>query len=149
MLSDQEYQELKEDLFLDDVTMKASVFQNIIKYPTQDERVVVLIREFLHDVTPCVISIPYFFGEIRYLAIQALQKELKAFGKQENVIIRVPKPLTTEELARLKERHGVHVKGGLEGAFEGYKVLSDKGLLPGSVQNLSHISWWLSIGMWS
>ncbi len=129
MLDGREYRELHEDLASSDVTLKAAALREIARNPTGDRRVVALLKECLDDMTPCVVSLPYLFGEMRYLAAQALKAEGARSGRTDHGVVEVIKPLTVAELSALEPR-GVGHKGGIEGALEGFAVLRDKRVLP-------------------
>ena len=130
MLSDQDYKELAEDLFSKDLNKRAIALQGIINHPTQNNSVLNLLRGLIDDSTPCLIAIPYLIGEIRYLAVKALRKELMAKGITEGVCISVTKPVTTDELRELERRYDIVTQGGMEGRFKCFKIAREMGRLP-------------------
>jgi hypothetical protein len=74
--------------------------QTIARAPTGDAVVRSAIEPLLDDVSPCVLQIPYRFGELRYLAAAALVAERCAAGDGEPLLLRCTAPLTADELAQ-------------------------------------------------
>ena len=64
MLTDQEFTELVEDMNRGQVSLLAAALKDLWRYPSADERVLPYLEERLHDKTPCLLGIPYIFGEI-------------------------------------------------------------------------------------
>ena len=127
MLNDQEYRELQEDLTSPDVDVRAVALREIAQYPSGDERVIALLKEALDDANPCVVSIPYLFGEVRYLAAVALRRECEVTGAVEGEAVYVTKPLTTDELSRLNSANGIRSTGGLAGLLKSFATLREMG----------------------
>ncbi|HMW02032.1 MAG TPA: hypothetical protein PKE58_17965, partial [Acidobacteriota bacterium] len=53
---------------------KAITLNNLISSPRIDERLLPYLEQLLTDQSACLISIPYQFGEIRWLAAHVLAK---------------------------------------------------------------------------
>ena len=82
MLNNDELQELVEDLHSEDLSMRVATLETLQKYPSSDERVLQYIEALLDDKTLCVLMLPYRFGEIRWLAAQALAAERASLGNE-------------------------------------------------------------------
>jgi hypothetical protein len=131
MLSENEFEELIEDLFSSDVSIRAATLKTLCQDPSQDERVLAHLEALLNDTTPCIVMLPYRFAEIRWLAAKALAAERAAIGHSEpvrlhNVVI----PFDTEELALLAASAGVKSRGGVEGVLEVLATLREMEQLP-------------------
>lgn len=101
------------------------------EYPSGDARLRVRIEALLEDRTPVVVAIPYVFGELRWVAAHALSAERAAAGLLEPVRLPgVPRPVSGERLWALLEQHGLPVRGGVQGALEGFGQLRGLGRLP-------------------
>lgn len=99
--------------------------------PSGDPRVLPLLEGALEDRTIAMIGRPPMFGELRVLAAQALAAERKAQGIEDPVGLGpVPQPLSSDELARLADQHGVRTHGGETGLAMRYRILRDRRLLP-------------------
>ena len=85
MLNHGEFQELVEDLHSKELSMRVATLKTLQKYPSGDERVLQHIEALLDDKTLCVLMLPYRFGEIRWLAAQALAAERASLGNEEPV----------------------------------------------------------------
>ncbi len=64
MLTAEEFPEIIEDLTGHDTSMKSALLRVLWEYPSADERILPYLSRLLYDKTPCVLSIPYYFGEI-------------------------------------------------------------------------------------
>ena len=131
MLNNQEFNELIEDLQTNDISIRVATLKDLIQNPSVDPRVLPFLENLLSDTTPCVISRPYHFGEIRYLVAHALAAERAAMGLNEPIrVIKVVRPLNTEELASARKAAGIKGRGGVNGMLETFKLLRDMGCLP-------------------
>lgn len=131
MLNNQEFNELIEDMQSYDISMRVAALKDLIQDPSADPRVLAYLENLLSDTTPCAISRPYRFGEIRYLAAHALAAERAAMGINEPVLMnKVVRPLNTEELASAEKAAGIKGRGGVGGVLETFKLLRDMGHLP-------------------
>jgi hypothetical protein len=93
---------------------RALSLQALARTPTRDPRVRAAIEPLLEDSSPCVVQIPYRFGEVRYLAGAALAAERCAAGVGEPVRLRCTLPVTTDELETI--RTGAVTESGLTGS---------------------------------
>ncbi len=101
------------------------------EYPSGDDALRACIEALLEDRTPVVVGMPYFFCELRWVAAHALSAERAAAGIAEPVRLQgIPRPLTGEMLWALLEKHGLPVRGGVQGALQGFSRLRDLGGLP-------------------
>jgi hypothetical protein len=131
MLNDDEFKELVEGLHSKDLSRRVATLKTLQKYPSQDERVLQHLEALLDDKTPCVVMVPYRFGEIRWLAAQALAAERASLGNKEPVRLEnVLRPLDTEEFVALREKAGVKSRGGVDGVLEALATLREMGQLP-------------------
>ena len=64
MLTDQEFTELLEDLASEDASFRAVTLEVLAQFPSADPRVLPYLERLLHDKAPCILEIPYVFGEI-------------------------------------------------------------------------------------
>lgn len=80
MMTDQDFTEFVEDMMNGDITLRASSVEALWKLPTGDKRFLPYLEELLHDKTPCVLGLPYIYGEIRWLAAHALAAEREVQG---------------------------------------------------------------------
>ncbi|HEY9674064.1 MAG TPA: hypothetical protein V6D11_21680 [Waterburya sp.] len=131
MLNDGEFQELVEALHSKQLSIRVATLKTLQKHPSSDERVLQHIEALLNDKTPCVLMLPYRFGEIRWLAAQALAAERASLGNEEPVRLQnVVRPLDTEEFVGLREKAGVKSRGGVDGVLEALATLREMGQLP-------------------
>lgn len=92
----------------------------------------------LHDKTPCVLGHPYVFGEIRWLAGQALAAERAALGISEPVQLpSVVRPAETMDIMRAADAAKFRLQGGVEGLLADLATLRDMGYMPMIALNLS------------
>jgi superfamily II DNA/RNA helicase len=131
MLHDNEFQELVEDLSSPDVSIRVATLKTLCQDPTQDERVLPHLEALLNDTTPCVVMLPYRFGEIRWLAAKALAAEYDAIGFNESVHLHnAVRPLDTEEIVSIASAAGIKTRAGVDGVLETLATLRRMGRLP-------------------
>jgi len=131
MLSDYELHETIEDLHSQEISMRVAALKNLRQDPSEDLRVLPYLEALLDDTTPCIVMLPYRFGEIRWLAAYALAAERAALGIKEPVRLQgVVRPLSTEEFVAIRNTVGIEVKGGVEGVLKGMHTLREMGQLP-------------------
>jgi hypothetical protein len=129
MSFDDETAELLKDLAGSDPDMRVIALQDLARYPSRISEVIAAVRQLIEDRTPAVISIPYVFGEVRWVAAYALAAELKAQGIRESVSIQdIPKPIGINGLGPLEQQAGTG-SGGLDGSRRSYAELRDRGFL--------------------
>jgi hypothetical protein len=109
---------------------RTSWLQVLTQDPSRDPRVLPYLEKLLEDQTPCLVMIPYMFGEVRWLAARARAVERAKLGLGELVRVTVIDPLDTGELARLKQEAGIHGRGGVEGQLETLRRLAEMGKAP-------------------
>lgn len=131
MLTDIDYAELSADLNGDDVSLRAVTLEAFWKLPSADKRILPDLERLLHDKTPCLLGLPYIFGEIRWLAANALAAEREALGIREavrlpNVVI----PIDTMGIMRVADAADVKVRGGVEGLIDTLGILQETDKLP-------------------
>ena len=131
MLTNQDLAELSADLNGDDVSLRAVTLEAFWKVPSADKRILPDLERLLHDTTPCLLGIPYIFGEIRWLAAKALAAEREALGIPKLVYLQnVVQPIDTLGIMRAADAANVKVRGGVEGLLETLGILQEMGKLP-------------------
>lgn len=131
MLSDNEFQELVEDLHSKNLSMRVAALKTLQEYPSEDERVLQHLEGLLNDKTPCIVMLPYRFGEVRWLAAHALVAELAPLGRNEPIRLQgVVRPFDTEEFVAITESAGVKGRSGVDGVLETLTTLREMGRLP-------------------
>jgi hypothetical protein len=112
---------------------RAIALRNLARSPTGDSRVQPVLEKLLNDVTPCLLQIPYRFGELRLLAAQALVAERRAAGDDRPVRLRTIAPLTADELEQTREAAGTRAPSRSDNPIENqldlYSVLRERGVL--------------------
>lgn len=130
-MSDEELAELLADLASDDLTMRTAVLHTLAMAPSGDPRILPVLERLLADRTPCLVQIPYLFGELCWLAAYALAAERAACGIAEPVrLLGVARPLSTEELGRFEQAAGMRGRAGVDGLVEVFGKLDDLGRVP-------------------
>jgi hypothetical protein len=76
--------------------------RNLARQPTGDPRVRAALQPLLADTTPCVLQIPYRFGELCLLAGAALAAERWAAGDDRPLSLRCVAPVTPDELDAMR-----------------------------------------------
>lgn len=129
-LSHEDYHDLAAALAHAEAAERASALAACLQAPTGDPRLRPLIERLLDDRTPVIVSAPFRYGELRWLAAHALAGERAAAGVRDPVEIpdALP-PLGTAELLRAAEAAGVPVAAGAEGLLSAFGALRERGLL--------------------
>ena len=131
MLTDQDFTELMEGLTGPDESARGITLRALWQLPTGDKRFLPYLEELLNDKTPCLLGLPFIYGEIRWLAAQALAAEREAQGIMEPVYLEnIVKPIYTDGISKAEEEAGVEFKWGVEGVLENLPILRDGGYLP-------------------
>ena len=131
MLTDQEFTELLEDLASQDPSFRAVTLEVLWQFPSADARVLPYLERMLHDKAPCILGIPYVFGEIRWLAAYALATERAALGITEPVRLQnVVRPAETMDIMRAADAADFDLRGGVEGLLADLAILRDMGYMP-------------------
>ena len=139
MLTSEEFPEIIEDLTGDDTAMKSALLKVLWERPSADARILPYLSRLLYDKSPCLLSIPSLFGEIRWLAAHALAAERAALGIQKPVCLRqIVQPLETGDIVRAEYAAGIEARGGVDGLLHNFGILNDMGYLPLYDLNLSY-----------
>jgi hypothetical protein len=107
--------------------------QELIRRPTGNLEIRDAIEPLLDDSSPCVLQIPYRFGELRYLAARALAAARSLIGDRRPVRLRCAAPLTADEMARaasIARISGPHSGDGIENQLGLFAELRADGFLP-------------------
>lgn len=139
MLNNQELSEIIEDLTSSDASLRCAMLRVLWDDPAADARILPYLERLLYDKTPCLLAIPYRFGEIRWLAAHALAAERAALGIMKPVRLRnVVPPLDTGGVVNHEDKAGIDGRGGVEGVLENFAILNDRGYLPRHDVELSY-----------
>ena len=131
MLNGNEFQELVEDLSSPDVSILVATLKTLCQDPVQDERVIPHLETLLNDTKPCVVMLPYRFGEICWLAAKALAAEYNASGFNKSVHLHnAIRPLDTDEIVSIASAAGIQTRSGIDGVLETFVTLRRMGQLP-------------------
>jgi hypothetical protein len=131
MLSQDDFESLSSGLREGQPQERVYALRSIIEGPTRDTRLLPQLEALLKDDTPCVVSLPYLFGEVRWLAAHALASERASLGQVTPVQLKaVPRPQEMNALALLAQQHGIQHRGGVPGMLELFALLRQQGLLP-------------------
>jgi hypothetical protein len=100
--------------------------------PLADARILSAAESLLTDETLTVLSIPYTFGEVRWVAAAAVASLRGALNRSDDVrLTDVPIPLTPDTLGALAEAVGLtDMRGGIEGSLDAVARLRTLGQLP-------------------
>lgn len=141
MLTASEFREFFEDISSEELSIRVATLKVFRDDPSSDERVLPYLEHLLHDKTPCVLAIPYIFGEVRWLAAHTLAAEREALGIMKPVHLpNVLKPIDTTEYGKARNTANIRGRGGVEGVLENIAFLRDMGYLP--LYNLK-LSYWI------
>ena len=128
---DDDFQEFAQGLQSDDLLEQTATLETLVMSPLRDQRILPYLEALLADSTPCLVALPYMFGEIRWLAAYALAKERAVLGIEETVYLHdVVVPLDTQALVNLEKEAQVRVRGGVDGMLETFAELRAMGILP-------------------
>jgi hypothetical protein len=100
--------------------------------PLADTRILAAAEILLADESLTVLSIPYTFGEVRWVAAAAVAALRGALHRSDEVrLADVPTPLTPDRLGALAEAVGLtDISGGIEGSLDAVARLRALGQLP-------------------
>jgi hypothetical protein len=116
------------NLLSEDPKKRCYLLRRLSHRPSGDPRVLPYLERLLEDRAPCLFSIPYEYGEVRYRAAEALAAERQAQGISEPVRVRsVVVPLTANRLFLISEAEGLPPALTWQARFE---RLRDLGKLP-------------------
>ena len=119
---------LLQDLASPDVQDRVAVLKVLVEDPTGDARILAALEALLQDRSACLLALPRVYGELRWLAAQALVRELEQAGAERELhLTAVPAPLTAADLAHRAAAAGLHERMPPLQCFE---VLRRDGALP-------------------
>lgn len=95
---------LLADLASEDVEDRIAVLKVLIEDPSPDERLASALAPLLDDHTACCVMLPPVYGELCWLAAQALARTLSALGRPRAVRVRTIEPIAVGPLGELAER---------------------------------------------
>lgn len=128
--SDGEIPLLLADLASSDVQDRVAVLKVLVEDPTGDPRVAAAIEPLLEDRTPCVLTNPPSYGELRWLAAHALTAERFAGGQPQDVLLRdAIAPMNAEQLAMIA-RQVLGAPGDRMRALQQFQALAQAQALP-------------------
>lgn len=128
---DDEFNQLAANLQSQEVTLRTSALKDLAQYPSGDARILPLLETLLQDKTPCIVMLPYRFGEVRWLAAHALAAEYAALGIAKTVRLEgVVRPINTQEFATLEQAANLKSTGGVQGVLATFARLQELGSLP-------------------
>ncbi|WP_306358317.1 MULTISPECIES: hypothetical protein [unclassified Nocardia] len=109
----------------------AITLRTLLTDPLADVRVVPYLKGLLTDTTLCVLSIPYRYGEMRWLAAHALRAEYDALGIDDMIELHdVVRPLDFNEIYELGRAADVAVSPPYPSALEMLATLREAGKVP-------------------
>jgi hypothetical protein len=113
-----------ERLRSNDATTRARMLASIALHPRADRELLTLCERLLDDNEVCLLSIPYRFGEVRWVAADAVAALRSALGIQEPVrLADTFTPCTTDEVAKLAREASIPIKGGVDGVLDALRRL--------------------------
>ncbi|MGB0384029.1 MAG: hypothetical protein ACPGWR_04315 [Ardenticatenaceae bacterium] len=131
MLTDQDFNELIEDMNSEDLSLRAATLKVLREYPSADQRVLPYLERLLHDKTPCLAGIPYIYAEIRLLAAHALAVERAALGINQPIPLKnMVRPVYTGDIVAAERLANIKARGCVEGMLESFAIVRDLGYLP-------------------
>jgi hypothetical protein len=131
MLTNQEFMKFTQQLRSDDLSRQTATLKAFAQFPSRDARILPYLERLLYDKTPCILGFPLIFGEVRWLAAQALAAERAALGINERISLQnVVRPIDTKGYTQARKAAQVDFRGGVEGILENLAILRDMGHLP-------------------
>jgi hypothetical protein len=125
-----EFEDLVGDLRSSEVDTRRCALIDVRDHPTGDCRVIPYLQSLCEDTAICVVSLPFLFGEIRWLAAHALAAEYRVAKLDTQVTLRVIKPINTDEFVAIRDAASIVGKGGVDGVIKTLGQLQRLGLLP-------------------
>ncbi|WP_162240343.1 hypothetical protein [Nocardia arizonensis] len=115
----------------EDEEERLSTLWTLVHLPLSDERIVPYLQEAMNDTAVAILELPYVYGELRWLAAQALFREYCALGINATVELRgVPKPLDSSEMGEfLRDDSLLDYLVHLD-MVDNYRELRDLGKIP-------------------
>ncbi len=111
---------------------RANMLRAIAELPHASAELLAACEKLLADQTITLLSLPYRFGEIRWLAADAVAAVRGVLGIAEPVVIQNVMPsLTTNDVMRLATAAGMSMRGtGVDGVIETLRSLAAAGKVP-------------------
>jgi len=107
-MNDSEFEIILARFYGTDIAARAGIVNVLSRSKDHDLRLLPHLEKLLEDRAGCLLSIPFWFCEIRYLAAQALANERAAGGITEPVSIDgVAHALRPGDIIDLARRHGL------------------------------------------
>jgi hypothetical protein len=116
----------------DDQQQRALALRELALRPTGDAAVREAVERLLADDTPCVLQIPYRFGELRLLAAGALAAERAAIGDRATLVVHTIRPLDADQLEQARQRAQIPLpkrSNAVEMQLAVFAALRSRGLL--------------------
>lgn len=94
--------------------------RSLSEAPLADDKILTASEKLLTDETLAMLSIPYSFGEVRWLAAAAVAAMRRVLQRSDEVyLVDVPIPVTADKLGQLAREAGLRrTSGGVEGSLE-------------------------------
>ncbi len=113
-----------ERLGSNDARDRARMLQAIAQHPLADRELLAACEKLLEDRDVCLLTIPYSFGEVRWVAADAVAALRAALGIAEPVELRDTfSPCSTDDIAQLAKEASLPMRGGVDGVVETLKQL--------------------------
>jgi hypothetical protein len=111
-------------LLSDDVRKRQSALRAHSRQPSGDARVLPYLEAMLEDRRLCIVSLPFEFGEVRWLAAEAVAAERKVLGIPTPVrLVQVVLPVSHKKLQRIAESVGAPRNEGWQERFERLRAM--------------------------
>jgi ADP-ribosyl-[dinitrogen reductase] hydrolase len=121
------------DLESGDARVRAVALNAVSARPHPDVRLLAACERLLADRAITIVSLPYSFAEVRWLAAEAVAAVRGALGSSESVVIEdVFAPVTASNVEVLAREAGVERSrtGGVDGTIETLECIAAVGKLP-------------------
>lgn len=131
-MTEEQIEYLLGRLASDDPRKRANTLRGIVAEPLADARVLAACEKLLDDRTITLLSIPYQFGEIRWVAAGAVAAVRGALGMKEPVVVTgVFPPCSTDAVEKLVREAGLPDNySGIEGVLDALHKLAAMDRLP-------------------
>jgi len=114
-----------------DARERVRMLHSIAAEPDADRSVLRACEKLLTDREICLVSIPYRFGEVRFVAADAVSALRESLGIQVPVKVEDTfTPCSTDEVARLARAADVPMLGGVSGVLDALKRLVEMRRVP-------------------
>lgn len=128
MMTDDDFEFFVECIKHEDPQERVYALKRRRDVPSGDPRVLEHLEAALEDKTVCMLGLPPTFGEMRYLAAQALAAERSAQEIDEAVVLEdLPEPLNVTRLELLCQENELDTNSAPE---ERYRALLARAKIP-------------------